>query len=144
MPRITAVVATVAAVAAVMAGGPAAPGALAAAPPPIAGSWRWSDQDEALANARNPAVVTVRRTGRGVRARFGRGAWVPVAWSPGTRAFAFSAVRRVGRRGERAARVDYRGRLHRAGRTWRASGTMRIRLAGFRGRSSFTARRTTR
>jgi hypothetical protein len=138
MRRFAVIAVTVAAAAA----GPLVPSAHPApATPPIVGTWRWSDQDEALVNARNPRVLTVRRAGGTLRARFGRGRWVPLAWSPRSRAVAFTAVRRVGRRGERSARVEYRGRLVRRGRTWRASGTMRVRLQGFRGRSSFTARR---
>jgi hypothetical protein len=119
----------------------ATPALAGAAPPPIVGTWRWSDGDEALANPRNPLVLHVRAParGRGLRARFGRGPWVPLAWSPATRTFTFTAHRRIGRTGARRAPVRYRGRLVRTAGTWRARGSLRILSAGYRGVSGFTA-----
>jgi len=120
---------------------PAVGAAGAATAPAVVGTWRWSDADEALANGRNPRTLVVRARARGFSARFGAGRWVPLTWSPSSRTFTFTARRRVGQHGERSAQVAYRGRLVLRKGVWRARGTLRIRLSGFPGVSSFTATR---
>lgn len=108
---------------------------------PIVGRWMWSDNDEALANPRNAHVFEVRARGRGLIARFGHGAWVGMTWKAGTRSFKVTAPRRAGQHGEQRVKVTYAGRVTLKKGTWTATGRLRIRAAGFPGRSSFTATR---
>lgn len=107
------------------------------------GTWRWVDNDEALANPRNPHELHVRARGRagGLIARFGSGTWVPFTWRASRRTFAFSVPRRVGPRGERRLPVSYSGHVALVAGRWTATGRLRIGSPRFPGRSSFSATR---
>ncbi|MFN8108274.1 MAG: hypothetical protein U0Y82_00225 [Thermoleophilia bacterium] len=107
------------------------------------GTWRWSDNDEALATPRNPHDLHVRARGhgRGLIARFGHGGWVPFTWRPARHTFVFTATRRVGPHGNRRLAVTYTGRVALVRGRWTATGRLRIASPGFPGRSSFTATR---